>query len=271
MDSRAVKARLVSRERTHLGLPVVLTVLVYVFCAGCLVIPVKVAPKTRAHAGLVRKETVDLSSIQTGVTTRQEVLERLGWTDVGLNDPRFFVGRWVDSSWWVGWMAVGYYQAGGGGNRVWHSHNVLVEFDDNGTVRGLSLFPNKDIVTIFASLTSRYPTPTLDFASPIELNVEHRRDSRRFRGKLILRSDSLEFVEDPELGGKGRHDFSTASENITRITASGESDTEHPELIPETIHFKRKTKVGRQMTIFTDSLSTMTLIKYLATPRKETQ
>ena len=119
-------------------------------------------------------------------------------------------------------------------------------------------------MTILSSLLSRYPAPPLNLSTPIEVSVEHLRDVRCSRGKLILRSDSLEFVEDPKLGSKGKHDFSTPSENVTRITTNTHVNTERPELIPETVHFKHKTKIGKEMVIFTDPLGTLTLLKFLA-------
>ncbi len=92
------------------------------------------------------KNSLDLSFVQPGITTRDEVLAKLSTIDSGYSDPLLFWGRWASSNWGYGWMVVAPSPNGGGaagagdGKRVWHVHNVLITFDENGMVK------NKDVL-----------------------------------------------------------------------------------------------------------------------------
>jgi len=241
-----------------------LTAFVCVYCCGCI-IPIHNAKKTRVPSGLETKSTVDPSFIKVGQTSREEVVEKLGWADTGVEDDRFFICRWSESSWAALWILGGPGAAEAGSYRQWNDHNLLIEFDEKGVVQQTTYFPDKEFLATFSSLVAKYPTHTLDLSVPIEVPVAREYRTLYF-GKLVLGADSVAFVEKPEFRAKGKHDFQTTPENLRDIAISGwaESYKKEPQQVIDTIHFKQHTKIGNQMTIRTDLPTTMTLLKYIA-------
>jgi hypothetical protein len=61
----------------------------------------------------------DYSFIKEGQTTREEVIEKLGWMDSGIQEKRLFWGRWIYSR---------------GTHRSYTTCNLLIEFDERGMV-----------------------------------------------------------------------------------------------------------------------------------------
>lgn len=243
-----------------------LTALICLSCCGCA-IPIHTATKTRVPSGLETKSTVDPSFIRVGQTSRAEVLEKLGWTDTRVKDDRFFIGRWSESTWGVLWGGVVPYGAAGDWTRKWNAHNLLIEFDEKGVVQQTTYFSDKDILTTLSSLVAKYPTHTLDLSAPIEVPATHLRYSHdRYVGRLFLGARSVAFVEDPNYGANGKHDFQTTPENLRDVVIKAWAAVykKRPQQLIEIIHFKHHTKVGDQMTIETDLPATMILLKYIA-------
>jgi|SRR5215467_571942 len=87
-------------------------------------------------------KNVDVGFIHFGQTTRAEIKEKLKLIDTGYQGDRFFLGRWASST-WGGWIILAGMccEAVGGGGMVWKSGNLLVEFDDSGTVVRSEPFP----------------------------------------------------------------------------------------------------------------------------------
>jgi hypothetical protein len=209
---------------------------------------------------------LDLDFIQVGTTTREEVGQKLGWIDTGLRDDRLFVGRWADSSWGVAWAAGGPYAAAGGWNRVWKTHNLVLDFDEKGVVQQMSFVPDKDILRTLSARVSQEPNHSLDLSTPIEVPVEYIRQGKRFLGTLILGRDTLQFLEEP--GVKESYDFRTSPENMSHLSMGhrvvSDSLDPHPGNVVVTIHFKQSTSVGSKMNVRVDLPTTMTIVKYIA-------
>ncbi len=101
-------------------------------CAGATRLPLRA--KGPAGESLDRKK-LDLEFLGAPDTRRDQVVERLGSIDTAYQNPRLFWGRWSDSKWGYWWFVAGGNSAAGDAKRVWHVHNLLVSFDENGTVR----------------------------------------------------------------------------------------------------------------------------------------
>lgn len=106
------------------------TALLCAFCSGCIV-PVRVPTKSISVSGATRKR-IDLGFIKPGVTTREEIAQKLDWIDTGVKDENIYVGRWAESSWGVAWAVAGEYNGSAGWNRAWTIHNLLIDFDEKG-------------------------------------------------------------------------------------------------------------------------------------------
>lgn len=133
-----------SRSRAAMFLSSALSVCI----AGCLAVPVHTPAHVKTTEGQEVKK-LDLSFLASGKTTRDEVIEKIGWMKADLeilattgwsdacNKDRIFWGRWQQSSSAV----VGLYAAPPApvmlpaGERKWKYHDLLVEFDDRGTVQ----------------------------------------------------------------------------------------------------------------------------------------
>ncbi len=120
---------------------VAVSILVFPLITGCVVAPIPVPTHSRLPNGAqASKKELDLTFIQQGKTSREEVLSNLSIIDTGYGDTRPFWGRWTSSSWALGYMAGGPYVAKGGASRLWRQNNLVIVFDEHGTVESSKLF-----------------------------------------------------------------------------------------------------------------------------------
>jgi len=227
------------------------------FSPGCGV-PLRVPTKTRGVSGEVGKK-FDLDFIQVGVTTREEVEQKLGWIDAGVKGDRFFLGRWASSGWAEGdpW------------NRRWSVHNLLVDFDERGIVQKVSRVHDKDLLETLSALAAQDSSGALNFSTPIDVHVKVVDDGfrQRFLGTLTLGKDAFQFLQDRKTGSAKKYmAFKTSPENISHLSLA-QITVEDPRILIETIHFTWKTLVGKQMNVQVDMPTTMTLIRYIAQTR----
>jgi hypothetical protein len=242
-------------------LPVGLCMLLCCFLLGCVVVPVRTPTRTSGASG--DKGKADLDFIQVGTTRREEVVQKMGWTDVGIKDERLFLGRWVSSSWVV-------FSAGGsqsGTDRHWGAHNVLVEFDEKGIVKQYSVFGDAELVKRLYRWVAQGPDRLLDLSKPIEIQVEHYlRWGRSHGGTLVLAKDSFEFRE--AVGTS--HNFKISPIKIRQLSLSGlvhkaphGEEPPDPQHVNATLYFTEKITVGEKMTLTMDVPTIMSLVKYL--------
>ena len=207
-----------------------------------------------------------MAFIKVGETSHDEVSKRLSWIDAGVDGKAFFAGRWAENSWGVAWGAASFPYAGSGYNEIWKTRNVIIDFDDQFLVKGVTHFRDKDIIAILSTRLKQASEPTLDRTVPIKMSVEYLRpfeSNEPHLGELILSKDELEFLESPDGNKKGKYDYKTSRPNVTHLTM-GFSDPSHPQQICVVLHFKQKTRVGKQMSIRVTLVQTAVLIKYLA-------
>lgn len=230
-------------------------------CQGCLVLPLRAPTRTNGNSGAMDK--INLDFIQSGKTTRDEVIAKLGGTDTGIKDKQLFLGRWASSKWGVLWMVAGNNTGAGGWNRGWASHNVLIAFDDNNVVKQFRQFSDNELVSELSASVAQGQDEPLDLSAPMELPIEHRHSSgRTASGTFILGTDSFAYRED----GEGKHDFKISPKQIKELnlTSIGHGDKSDPRYMNQTIHFTEKTNVGGRMTIGVDVPTVLILVKYLA-------
>jgi hypothetical protein len=227
-------------------------------------VPLRVKTKTVSVSGATGN-AIDLTFIQAGATTREDVGQKLGWVDTGIKDDKLFVGRWAQSSWGVAWAAGGGYSATGGWSRTWKTHNLIVDFDDKGVVQRKWLVPDKDVINTLSELLSANPSRPLDLSAPIEAPIEYIHSGKRLLGTLALGRDDLSFVEDRDKGSKVAYDFKTSPRNISHLSLGNwvTSNSNHPENVVVTIHFRQKTAVGNKLTARMDLPTLVILIRYI--------
>jgi hypothetical protein len=253
---------------------VALGALPFSLCQGCIVAtPMRAPTHNIGPSGEGANGKLALGFIQAGKTGREEVTQKLGWTDTGLKDDRLFLGRWASSSWGVYSAVVvaggGADGAAGGGtdawNRHWGTHNLLIDFDEKGLVKQYRVFPDSELVEELAAWVAESPNRSLDLSKPMEIPVLlHGAKDRHFNGTLVLDNDSFEFREDES---SGVHNFKIAPKQIRTLSLARPADA-HPRYMNGTIQFTEKTPVGHEVTIRVDMPTVMVLVKYLAQTRK---
>jgi hypothetical protein len=129
--------------------------------SGCI-IPLRTPTVTSAPKSLKS----DLRFIQTGTTTRQEIEQRLGWSDTHVHDPRLFLGHWGTSSVAIGVVAPGEI---GIPERYWDGRTVMVEFDDAAHVLAHRVIDNSHLMEELAAWMDRVHYPPLDLLRPAQV------------------------------------------------------------------------------------------------------
>ncbi len=228
-------------------------------CASCLVAPIPMRKRTIGPTG-IKAKTVDLSFIQVGATSREEVFEKLGWIDTGLQNERVFLGRWTGSSHgWV-WAVGGGLSGAGGAERVWGEKNLLLEFDQDSIVKEFRVVKDKSLLKELSAWSTLGVFPPL--SRPLTIYITHRHDKGgTFQDATLTLGE--DFVEFEEVGGAS-HNFRISPEKITRVSRAGpfsmsRGDSKYFFL---TIHFKQKTKAGKKITISLDLPTLTTLVSY---------
>jgi hypothetical protein len=238
-----------------------LCILICSLSLGCVAAPPVPAP-TRIN-GMSGTGSTDLSFIRVGITGRGEVTEKLGWTDTGVNEEGLFLGRWSSSSRGTAYV-VGMGSVGSSGvNRSWKTHDVLIEFNENGVVKQYGEFSDAELVKQLSAWIAKGHVHTLDLSKPIEIWVTvHHGYGKNYEGKLVLGKESLRLTEP----GNTTQDFTISPGKIRMLGSSRQAaDTAaDPRGISQTIEFVEKTKVGNKLTLLMDVPAIVILVKYLA-------
>ena len=114
-----------------------LLTLLCVATTSCLILPVK---QVRGVSGKAKSQ--DYSFVKEGVTTREEVIEKLGWMDSGIHKSRLFWGRWSSSGKMV---LIGGPDIGVADYTSYKTRNLLMEFDERRIVRSVRLVNEYEI------------------------------------------------------------------------------------------------------------------------------
>jgi hypothetical protein len=96
---------------------------------GCLIIPVK---ETAVSGDVIAEE--QLAFIESGVTTRREVLDRLGEPDVIWEQEQILAYNWTTRHAIVPWVAPAPYSAAGGVEDITRDYVLLIQFGDDDRV-----------------------------------------------------------------------------------------------------------------------------------------
>jgi hypothetical protein len=156
---------------------------------------------------------VDLAFIKNGQTTRAEILQKLGATDVGLASDQVFFGRWRTSKWTAWAVAAGYGGATGTGGRIWHNANLLVNFDSAGRVENYEVFADNLLVEKLARVvreTKLNPDERMEVTIPCNQGCEVAAD-------FILSRQSLEIAETTHIKGRKQFHYTVPAQQLTVI------------------------------------------------------
>jgi len=240
-------------KRTHFLVIPALTLSVFLFsgCVGATRLPMR----TKGPAGeTLQRKQLDLGFLDAPGTQRQEVLSRLSVVDTAYSNPRLFWGRWSDSKWGYWWFVAA--QTGGAGDakRVWHVHNLLVSFDENGAVRKKEVIDND--ASLWAELHAQLMAgPPLDLSGPVPLVASGYRNLTR----ITLAKDSVELER-----SKGKAKVLRISAlKVVRFSHGRPQPWMHPNTTCHTLHFEDKTEWGKSVLVCADAANVATLFQYL--------
>jgi hypothetical protein len=227
---------------------------------GCLGAPMRVPTHTRGPMG--EHANADLSFLRVGSTTRAEVVQQLGWADAQLKNDRLFLGRWMSSK-WAAVTAV--YGGGGSADRIWHTHNLIIEFDEKGVVSRYRLFSDDALAKELSASLQNIQTPALDLSTPVVVSIAHHHGVKNKENygsaTLSLAWDSVEFREP----GQKPHEFQVARKEIVGLTDAGWLLNDPDSLKTNvTLHFSEQTSVGNNLTIRLDIPTLVILVQYVA-------
>jgi hypothetical protein len=220
----------------------------------------RVPTHTQGPSG--KRDSTDLSFLRIGSTTREDVVQHLGWADSQLKNDRLFLASWRDFKWVVAWAVDGGYSGTGGAPRFWHTHNLAVEFDDQDVATAYYEFGDDALARELLASLERTKTSGLDLSSPVVVSIKHHRGQHYEPATLSLRRDSVE-VMNPDMPSS---DFKIAPQEITGFTfVNGlKEEAPDPQSTNYTFHFREKTKVGKNLTIRVDIPTLAILVQYLA-------
>ena len=206
-----------------------LLLLILIECA-CLYGCVGAMPMRRRTVGQQGPITdVDLAFIKNGQTTRAEILQKLGTTDVGLAGDRVFFGRWRTSK-YAAWAVTGLPTYSG---RIWQNANLLVNFDSAGRVENYEVFADKLLVEKLAPVvrdTRVNPDEHMEVTIPCNQGCEAAAD-------FILSQQSLEIAETTHIKGRRQFHYTIPAQQLTVIHVDRYQDQVGYLMI--TMHFSR--------------------------------
>jgi hypothetical protein len=137
-------------------------------CAGVMRLP---ASQRGSTGDTIQKNELDLTFLEENKTRREEVFARLSSIDTEFSSPNLFWGRWSDSKWGYWWFVTDLtHNSASDAKRMWHVHNLLVTFDENGLLQKKQVIDEDSILwrELRAQLTKASP---LDFSTPREISV----------------------------------------------------------------------------------------------------
>lgn len=220
-------------------------------CAGATRLPMR----ARGPAGeALQNNKLDLAFLEAPGTQRDEVINRLSSVDTSYSNPRLFWGRWSESKWGYWWFIAGGYSAAGDAKRIWHIHNLLVSFDENGNVRKKQLF-NED-KALWIELHNRLAdAPPLDLSQPIQIEVLGPDKLQT----MTLEKDSIQF----DLQKAKTSHFQVLPQAILRISHGWVGTPANPAVTCHTLHLVEKSPVGKKILFCASPAYVATTFQYL--------
>ena len=224
--------------------------LVLAGCAGAMRLPAR--SHGPAGANIEHRE-LDMSFLQPGTTSRTEVLNKLAVIDTGPSTPRLFWGRWSESKWGYWWFVAANGQAIGDARRIWHLKNLLLTFDENGVVQERQVFENDRALWSALGEKLSHASP-MDLSQPVVLPVCCPRTQ-----EISLSKDWIEIP-----GYKKKAPVRISPLDVVRFSHSSLGDKSgRPALTCHTLHFSKKTAIGKKLHLCGDGPVVVTMFQYL--------
>lgn len=189
----------------------------------------------------IEQKELDLRFLQVGSTQREEVAHQLAAVDTAYSNPRLFWARWVESRWGY-WWVVGWpcnNCMAGDAHRKWHMQNLLISFDENGTVATKESLGDDLIWPALHSRLLAIHSTAVDLSQPVRISLANSDPIA-----ISLKKDRMEFERAP---GSGKETVLVPVQMVTRFThrkilEKGSSTTCHALELSEKSEFGKKIK-----------------------------
>ena len=184
-------SRTINACRIHATQNCLFLALLCVATTSC-VLPIK---QVRGVSG--KSGAQDYSFVKAGVTTREEVIEKLGWMDSGIQENQVFWGRWSSSGKTV---LIGGPEIGVADYTSYKTRNLLIEFDGRGRVTSVRLFNENEIARTLLDLCQRSGECPASQQTITHINVrwlvdENNRNRRWIDATLRAGADFIQLTE----------------------------------------------------------------------------
>jgi hypothetical protein len=238
---------------SYLTIAILLCVLSVAGCVGATRLPAR----SRGPAGeTFQKKELDLTFLDQSGIQREEVRRRLAAIDTAYANPRLFWGRWSDSKWGYWWFIAAQTGAAGDAKRVWHVHNVLVTFDEEGVMqKKMQIDDERDLWReLHVQLTNAAP---LDLSQPMALSVAQS----VWLTSMTLTTDSVQITRRKRKAAV----VEISPLNIVRISHSGVQDKGSSVGITcHTLHLSEKSLMGKRVPFCTNAPTIASIFQYLS-------
>ena len=173
--------------------------------------------------------------------------------NTGYKDSHLFWGRWAKSQWGYWWMVIALSGGGAGAgdaNRIWHVHNMLITFDENGVVTGKQLLD--DELQLYRELNRYAATLTqIDAGEIISLDGEPR---------IALTREWVEAVRT----GRKTSTIRVSPDKIVRIAHTGVNDkSNNPGMSCHILYLSEKTVFGNKLRFCSEGPALVATLRYL--------
>lgn len=221
-------------------------------CAGATRLPTR----TNGPEGTtVQSDTVDLAFLQTGITRREEVLNKLNGIDTHYSNPRLFWGRWSQSRWGTWAVAPG----GAAGGRIWHVHNLLLTFDEQGIMQTQAVIDDEKTLEreLRAEIAKAPPldlSQSVSFALTREFNpYSPPRSMTLTKDRIYLKCDGCKLLV-----------VEISPLQVARISYERYyQDKSRSGTICHSLHTTEKTRLGHKVFFCTSAADAATMFQYL--------
>lgn len=227
------------------------SVAIFSGCAGATRLPMR----ARGPAGdALQQNKLDLAFLDAPGTKRADVVSRLSSVDTAYSNPRLFWGRWSESKWGYWWFVVSNNDAAGNAKRIWHIHNLLISFDESGTMQKKELF--NDDKSLWIELHNRLVgAPPLDLSQPVPIEVLGP-------GKLQTMTLGKESIQFDLPKGKAMH-FQISPQAINRISHGLPGASVNPAVTCHTLHLGEKSVLGKKILFCASPANVAATFQYL--------
>lgn len=228
-------------------------VVLVAFLASCIVVPT--AHKQTVGQGGFIEQAPELGFIRPGVTTRDEVRQKLGVIEVDTASAPGFWGRWTYQKWSIFAMSA---KLDSGSLDLRHIKNLLIDFDANGVVTDVRRVSDRHLIAELSTWATKTKEP------PARIEVKAVRSFSREREACVLRFKTRSMEVSCRDRKKERTIYVPARGVELRglFTPENKDPLSEAHLVFITLHFPLGSEMGRNLTLEMEAADLYRLVEF---------